>query len=199
MAFVYGLRAVDSDAYFYIGSTKHALAHRLKQHLDMIRLGRNRNKHLCRKVNQIGAANVVIEAIEECHELARFDREYAVIQELTARGVKLTNVLLNQPQYELNRQVEEYENYELLPYHFVAMVEAIEGKTVRLGDDSLHDKFADVLDASAWHLARKHLDGWKEMIAECMARHYVPEEAHRQTASLYQRISTVLERSGSGA
>lgn len=198
MACVYGLRAKGEDQYFYIGSTKHAPKHRLQQHLDMIRLGRNKNLHLVRKVNKIGAENVCIDVLEECDDLVRFEREYEIIQHLLAQGVKLTNILHNLPQFEITRQVEEYENYELFPNHFEAMVAAIEGKTERNGD-SLHDKFCDLVDNLSWHLALKHLDGWKEMIAECMAKHYEPNEANRQADRLYQRISEVLERDGSSA
>lgn len=198
MACVYGLRAKDQDQYFYIGSTKHSPQHRLQQHLDMIRLGRNRNLHLVRKVNQLGAENICIDVIEECKDLVRFEREYEIIQRLLAQGVKLTNIQHNLSQYEIVRQVEEYDNYELFPHHFEAMVAAVEGKTERNGD-AIHDMFCDVLDKTSWHLALKHLDGWKEMIAECMVKCYEPEEAKRQTASLYQRISQVLERNGSSA
>lgn len=198
MAYIYGLRAKDADSYFYIGSTKHTLEHRLRQHLDMIRLGRNKNRHLVHTVNKIGAENICIEVIEICGELERFNREYVFIQAALEQGVKLTNIIYNQRDFEAARAFEESAEYELIPRHIEGLCLALEGKTTRNGD-SLHDRLADLLDELSWYLVRKFPNEYMAWIAEVVPKHYEPEEAERQTANFCKRISEVLERDGSGA
>lgn len=193
MAYVYGLRANDGTEYFYIGSTKHALQHRLKQHLDYIRLGYNKNRHLCHKVAQVGPENVVIEAIEECGEAERFEREYAHIQAHLGRGVKLTNAVLDARSFELQRQMQEYNEFELQPYHMIAITDAYEFGCTRNGD-ALHDAFCRVAELMARNIFEKHSDEFLEQIDDVMAAHYEPEEANRQAASLRQRVLALLER-----
>lgn len=104
MTHIYGLRAADSDTYFYIGSTKRLPKYRLKQHLTSIRMGKNGNGHLVRKVCLVGPENVVIDVIEECDDDVRFEREYFWIQHYLQNGVSLTNMVLSLSQEDWKRQ-----------------------------------------------------------------------------------------------
>lgn len=197
MAYVYGLRAADGDAYFYIGSTKHPLTHRLKQHLDMIRLGYNKNRHLVHKVTQVGAENVVIEPLVECDEHERFTREYEIISEFLQAGVRLTNVVVDQRDYEVMRATQEYDEFVLEPRHINAFVDALD-LGLRRNGDALHDKLAEVIEEGVLHMARKHTADFLSTIDEIMTDNYEPADANRQTAELHRRVLEVLERHAGG-
>jgi hypothetical protein len=193
MAYVYGLRTTDSVEYFYIGSTKHPIEFRLKGHLDQIKRGLNKNRHLVNKINQVGSENVIIELIEEVPDIAQFEREYEIIHDYVKRGVNLTNVRMEHQYYEWIRRREEYDEFQLEPHHIFAILEAYEHGCLRTGD-KLHDALADFVDKTSRHIIDKHLEEFKQTISEVMNTHHDSEEANRQTAILYQRISEMLER-----
>lgn len=92
-ASIYGLRAVDTDTYFYVGSTKRSLSHRLSQHLGNLRL--NRNLWFVSTFYQIGIENVVIDLLETVPKSNQFQVETRWIKRLLAEGHHLTNLLLN--------------------------------------------------------------------------------------------------------
>lgn len=193
MAYVYGLRAKDSAEYFYIGSTKHSLEHRFKQHLDMIRLGRNNNRHLVNKVNKIGVGNIIIEPIHTCGEVERFDVEYQTIHEYLANGAKLTNVKLSASDFEIARIRQEYDEFELEPRHIHGFVDAFENGCSRNGDP-MADHLADFIEKAATHLFETHFNDFLVTVYEVMVTAYDESEADRQAASVYQRIFAMLER-----
>ena len=89
--YVYGLRAKDSDQYFYIGSTTRPdFSCRLFGHFRPD----NRNKQIKYKLEAIGRENVVIELIEQTATKERFKREYALIAEYKTKGHPLLNMVL---------------------------------------------------------------------------------------------------------
>lgn len=200
MAFIYGIRAKDSEEYFYIGSTKHPIEHRLRQHLDQIRRGLNRNHHFVHTVNKVGESNLVIEVIEECPDDDQFVREYEVIHEFVGKGIRLTNVKLAHGDYaalRLQAERDYYDNYELTPRHVYAFLDAYENGVERTGD-SLGDHLAEFIEASVKVIFEKRLDEFKAHIPEIMREHFDEQEADRQTADIYRRISEMLECNRSG-
>lgn len=102
MCVIYGLRASDSDVYFYIGSTKFAAEYRLQQHIDYIKCGRQTNRHLAHTMRKIGFENVVVEVIEEVAAEDRFDREREIVVDHLRRGVGLTNLVYNGIEYPVD-------------------------------------------------------------------------------------------------
>lgn len=196
MAYVYGLRTSHDLDYFYIGSTKNSLSHRLKQHIDYIRLGYNKNHHLVNKVRKVGFENVIIEPIIECDESERFDREYEIITEHLQKGVHLTNVVVNY-EYDVLRQAQEYDEFQLEPHHIEAFADILEAGAKRNGDP-LHDRLSDLLEDGVLHMARKHTADFLNMIAEIMTDNYEPVEANRKTAELHKRVLAALERHEGG-
>jgi predicted GIY-YIG superfamily endonuclease/predicted transcriptional regulator len=72
---IYGLRAKDSNQFFYVGSTKRDLEWRLSKHRNHVASGLHRNQRFTEVFNQISADNVVIELIEEINQDQRFQRE----------------------------------------------------------------------------------------------------------------------------
>jgi hypothetical protein len=193
MAFVYGLRA-DGDAEpFYIGSTKNPVERRFKQHLDDIRTGRNKNTHLVRRARKIGADRIVCDVIEECSNADRFEIEYATIRKALDRGVKLTNIIVAQRDFEIRRLTEEYDNYEILPRHIEAILNAVENG-LRRDEDSLLNKMRELIESLAHDLIFNHTEETRGLVMEVMAANYDHEEAERQTTGIHQRISEVLER-----
>lgn len=90
-AVIYGLRAVNSLMYFYVGSTKHSAAVRFRQHLDG--LGRNGNRRFVNKIRTIGRVNVCCDVLDEVAVSDRWDAEYGQIAKLRALGHPLVNVV----------------------------------------------------------------------------------------------------------
>jgi len=91
MSVIYGLRAKDSDQYFYIGSTRHTANRRLSGHLSAIRHGTKRNRHFVNKANKVGLDNIVVDVLEETTREQQFEREKWWIQDMLAQGVNLVN------------------------------------------------------------------------------------------------------------
>lgn len=73
--YIYGLRAQDSDKFFYVGSTKRSLEWRLGKHRNHIVSGLHRNPEFTRVAKEIGVDNIVIGLIEEVEQDQRFQRE----------------------------------------------------------------------------------------------------------------------------
>lgn len=198
IARVYGIRSKNTTDYFYIGSTKHSLEIRLKGHIDAIKRGNNKNRHFTNKVKRVGIENLVIELIEECAEEIRFIREYEIIGEYLRRGISLTNKVVSARDFELHRANEEWDNFQLTPFHVVSIVSALESGVPKNGD-KLHDAFAGLVEVLAQRIMDVYLEEFKQNIPEIMAIHYDKHEADRQTASLYKRISALLERNKGGS
>lgn len=95
MAVVYGIRAKDSDQYFYVGCTVKPAQERLKQHMSGVRYDMHANTHFARKVKKVGAPNVALDVLEETEDGQQFEREAWWIQHLLGQGVKLTNIIHN--------------------------------------------------------------------------------------------------------
>lgn len=89
--YIYGLRSKDSDRFFYIGSTKLSPEWRWVKHQEHFAAGRNRNMHLVRTVQLLGAENVVCQIIEEVSAAKRFEREAHWIGQFSG----LTNIVKN--------------------------------------------------------------------------------------------------------
>lgn len=73
--YIYGLRANDSDQFFYVGSTKRDLQWRLGKHKNHVISGLHRNPEFTRRAKEIGLDNIVIQLIEEVDQDQRFQRE----------------------------------------------------------------------------------------------------------------------------
>jgi hypothetical protein len=101
--FIYGLRAKDSEQFFYVGSTKRDLQWRLGKHKNHVTSGLHRNPEFTRRAKEIGLDNIVIELIEEVDQDQRFQRESYWIRTLP----NLINAVKN-PDGE-KRQVVEAE------------------------------------------------------------------------------------------
>jgi hypothetical protein len=114
MCVVYGLRAQDSELYFYIGSTKFTAEKRLSTHLDYIRLGYNSNRHLCNKVNKVGPENVVVDVLEDTNPLDRWAREEVWIDKLIANGHPLTNLMHSRDFERQETIIDEYDYRSLM-------------------------------------------------------------------------------------
>jgi len=108
IAYIYGLRDRSSPNYFYVGSTKHSLAHRWKQHQEQIKSGRNKNRHFTRTVAAIGVSNVVCELLETTIRSQRFERETYWI-----RLHGLTNIRKNPSAIQLDSQPKTSTDVEI--------------------------------------------------------------------------------------
>lgn len=194
MAYVYGLRAIDGAEYFYIGSTKNTLQRRLRQHLDAVRLGQHKNTHLINKVKKVGVENVVIEPILECADGVRFIREYEEIRAHIKRGVKLTNIRVDETHFEWLRAQEEFDEFILLPHHIHTIVDAFEYGLKR-GTHDLANKFMELVETMSVHIFENHFNEFMDTIHEVMANAYEQPESDRQAAGVYTRIFAMLERS----
>lgn len=89
--FIYGLRANDSEHFFYVGSTKRDLEWRLGKHKNHVISGLHRNPEFTRRAKEIGLDNIVIQLIEEVDQDQRFQRESYWINTLP----DLVNVVKN--------------------------------------------------------------------------------------------------------
>ena len=103
MITIYGIRAKDSDVYFYVGSTKFSPDKRLKNHLQYIKGGLNKNRHFTNKVNQVGFDNLIIETLVECGESERWALEDKWIDKLRIEGHPLTNLAMNKDYVQKGR------------------------------------------------------------------------------------------------
>lgn len=99
--YIYGLRAQDSNKFFYVGSTKRSLEWRLSKHRNHIVSGLHRNPRFTETVNAIGVDNVTIELIEEVEQDQRFQREAHWINTLP----DLINIVKNPKKVEPARVV----------------------------------------------------------------------------------------------
>lgn len=193
MAVIYGLRAKDSDLYFYIGSTKHSLEHRYKQHVDYTTRGYNKNLHFVNKVSQVGWKNVTADVLVECTEDERFAIEYQWIQSFLSLGHPLTNIMHNADQYPSIRKSQSYfDEFDLQPWHFMVMLESYLFGLDRSGD-RLYDAFCDVVEKLVDRLLSESPNVYLEMFQESLVNADYDQEINRQAADIYKRISEVLE------
>lgn len=87
-AIIYGLRVIGKPEPFYIGSTERDPQVRLRAHL----FGKNANPFIKGIAGIAGRKNVEIEVIDQVPVKRRFVREYQLINQYRARGVKLCNI-----------------------------------------------------------------------------------------------------------
>jgi len=116
MAVVYGLRAKDSDQYFYVGCTKHTAERRLAGHLEAIRNKTMRNRHFVHKAKKIGLENIVADVLEETTEADRFSREEWWIKHLLASGAKLVNRIHNDVDPEQFDTPDDWPSWDYLKW-----------------------------------------------------------------------------------
>jgi hypothetical protein len=88
---IYGLRDPDNAHYFYVGSTKHSLRHRLKGHIETLR--NNPNLRFVSAMRRVRPERVVIKTLEIVSRDIRFQREAWWIARLLAEGHSLTNLV----------------------------------------------------------------------------------------------------------
>jgi hypothetical protein len=192
MACIYGLRAKNSFLYIYIGSTKYTAMERWKKHQEYIRLGYNRNRHFVNAINKIGVENIAVDVLAECEPSQQFTIEYQLLEQYRALGHPLTNIVYSGSEYALEAQVALYQDYPLRPDHFVTIFDAYFVSLPRTGY-WLHDMLCDEIEAIAKYLIDKHFDKYVQMFGECLVGIDCEQEANRQAASLYKRLSAALE------
>jgi hypothetical protein len=100
-AAVYGLRAKDSDLYFYVGCSRHDPQDRLVEHLSQAKGGYHANKHFTNKVKKIGSKNVVCDVLELVQPGEQFVAEKTWIEKLKTNGHNLVNRIHNEIEYEV--------------------------------------------------------------------------------------------------
>ena len=202
---IYGLRDKSKTDYFYIGSTKHSLEHRLSQHLAYTRLGYNKNRHFEHKLNQIGPENIVIELIETTSEEFRYEREHALIREYLDRGVKLTNIKLTPEWVPLSAAVtvkdaypdawQQYSNYEVQPTHIEAILDAYEYGVQKTGEP-LSDGFAEIVERCAQHLITKRFYEFKIIVTDVVRRYRDTEKGLSRLDGFLPRLNDIALRGG---
>lgn len=165
MATIYGIRAKNSDLYFYVGSTKYSAEHRLKQHLDYIRLGHNKNRHFVNKINLVGIENLALDTLEECNELSRWEIEYRWINQLLAGGHPLTNIKLNDEYSNLVEQRLDYDNYPITLEHIETMYAIYNGE-ISYSGDKLVDALYDLVKKLATHIIDNHPEFLEQTIKD---------------------------------
>ncbi len=136
---IYGLRAVDSAEYFYVGRTRFDKDKRLAVHLAYARAGKTSNKHLERKLLKVGLDRVVSDVIETVPRELESEREYFWINTLP----NLCNLKLA----ELPGSYREYSDKVRDPDYFARMLTALERgkrKCPNPKDQQLADRFFDV-------------------------------------------------------
>lgn len=124
MPYIYGLRAKDSDQYFYIGSTKFTPQQRWDNHCSYVKSGLNKNRHFVNALNKVGFDNVSVDTLAECSIEERFELEYSIIADYLKRGHKLTNIVHTLEQSRSYRskllmEQDEYIEYVMRPDVFV--------------------------------------------------------------------------------
>lgn len=120
---IYGLREKSSRSYFYVGSSRVGHKIRLASHLSGSRTGKAVNKHLSRKIRQVGAGNVTCEVLEYVDMAERFKREYFWISKLRDEGHRLTNIKLSECE---SAPLEPYTENLKNPINVSAWLDAVE-------------------------------------------------------------------------
>lgn len=93
-AYIYGLRAADTDQYFYIGSSRQPPAKRFNDHLSLARNGKHYNRHLMHKMRKVGLDAIALDTIATCTRSEQFELEHQIINDHLQRGHPLTNIRL---------------------------------------------------------------------------------------------------------
>ncbi|MCK5614268.1 GIY-YIG nuclease family protein [Candidatus Pacearchaeota archaeon] len=192
MSIIYGIREVESDVYFYIGSTKYQLQHRLQQHKDYTRLGYNRNRHFVHKINQVGWDNVAVDILQECDQECQFEIEKEWIDLFKLKRHPLTNI---KHADEFPKQVQ---HIEINLQHVSDFIDIRNGVISSTGD-VLHDMFLSSAKKIVDHLFDSHYDVFEGIAIKLVDETLEHEETNEQTANICRRISQELERNRCGA
>lgn len=91
MATIYGLRRINEQTYFYVGSTRFSADHRFKAHMSDVRLGKHTNRHFVNTVKQTGESNITVDVLQDVDESKRYDAERDWIERLLREGHRLVN------------------------------------------------------------------------------------------------------------
>lgn len=142
-ASIYGLRAIDSGLYFYVGSTEKSPLVRLSTHLRDVVNGRHKNKHFVNKVKKLGFDNIACDVLALTDKVNRWDVEKYWIVNLIESGHKLVNRIHNDIQYKITNgklSREEYEQLKQILENKVAPINEFELElcnTIKAGLDFL--------------------------------------------------------------
>lgn len=185
ICYIYGLRDKSDTRYFYVGSTKKLPAQRLREHLDYIRLGYNKNRHLVHKVNKVGVENVVIDALETCTPIDRFDLEYLWLNRLAAEGHPLTNIVKAPIWLAAEAQWDEYElNLVHANNILIAYLEGFPRT-----EDAMYNKLCDVLEQTSKTIIEKHFDEFEKEVQVLLSDEH--EATYYKAEEVRQRIFRV--------
>ncbi len=174
---IYGLRAVDSAEYFYVGRTRFDKDKRLAVHLAYARAGKTSNKHLERKLLKVGLDRVVSDVIEMVPRDLEAEREYFWINTLP----NLCNLKL----VELPGSYREYADKVRDPGYFgqvLTVLEAGKSPCPNPRDQSLADKFYDVAVAASKEMVNR----WDEVVS--LLWPHIPSETVNQFRSRIEAL-----------
>lgn len=191
MAFIYGLRAKEDDRYFYVGSTKFEIEHRLSQHLYEVVNGTHMNPYFLNKAKKIGIDNIVSEVLEEVDEALRYTKETDWIQRLFDADHPLVNFCHNPDRYHRlkTEAIDPYTPHKLLMGYLeldTPAPSALDPRNQRIVN-GLHQVACDTIK----HMLNKFPDeAWRDLL-------YAAREAKRtdtKAARIHLGISRLLER-----
>lgn len=120
---------MDSDRYFYIGTTKYTAVKRFEDHLTEVRLGTHSNSHFMNKVRKIGENRVVVDVLQVVNEHERFLIERDYIERMADEGHPLVNRMHNDIVVPISESYAEPE--ELTPERYRQMISSVEGGPVK--------------------------------------------------------------------
>lgn len=168
---IYGVRAIDRKEPFYIGSTRCGLERRWTNHRSEVLAGTHKNPHFASTCKKIGFDNLICERIETVPEDAQFYREYEVINEYLARGVRLTNIRLNVGSERMSL-AEYYAVYYTQPHIFqeniLTWLHDLKANKPHIAQNpaqqGLSDKMRYVLELLVESLVTKHASGFCAMM-----------------------------------
>jgi hypothetical protein len=192
MSIIYGMREICKDEYFYVGSTKHSLRHRLQQHKDYMRLGYNKNRHFTNKIKQVGWVNVALDILQECDLQHQFDVEREWIDLLKTSGHPLTNIK------HADEFPKQFPQMEINLQHVIDFVDIHNGNILPSGD-VLHDKLLHTASRIVDHLFDNHYDVFEEIASALIDETLKHETVDEKTTAICRRVSKELERHRCGA
>lgn len=168
--FIYGLRISGEPEYFYVGSSLDVKT-RLCSHRSSVKTHTHRNVHLMRKWLNAGLDAVTLEIIEEVDQQTRSEREYYRIKKLLDEGVKLTNFITKQPDYDgIRGKVEPEYGAEDLSNDFINYA-----KTKHLINSDIGRAAGGVIEAAINFFFIRHTE---------LAKDYFGKELFEQTRGI---------------
>jgi hypothetical protein len=112
-AYIYGIREQYTDAYFYIGSTRHNPQDRFRHHLYQVAAGKHANRYFQNKVRKIGVDRVCMDIIKEVSDRDRWRIERDYIERYVANGCNLVNRIYNGVNFEISDYRFDFEEEPL--------------------------------------------------------------------------------------